>query len=145
MRPVHGELLTLNARTVRFVTYGGGGYLVPRGDTLLVGATSSESGFECSPTDGGREALLSIARGIDPTLARAAVAQHWAGLRPMSPDALPILGRDPAHPALVYACGFSRNGILLGPWSANRLARIISGDLGDDALATFSPTRFHVN
>ena len=61
----------------------------------------------------------------------------------MSPDALPILGRDPQHPALVYACGFSRNGILLAPWSASRLVRVISGDLSADALAVFSPDRFH--
>ena len=143
VRPVHGELLTLRSREVRFVTYGGGGYLVPRGDTLLIGATSAESGFECSPTPAGREALISIARALVPSLANASVAEHWAGLRPMSPDALPILGRDPQHPALVYACGFSRNGILLAPWSASRLVRVISGDLSADALAVFSPDRFH--
>ena len=145
VRPVRGELLLLDRRPIRHVTYGAGGYLVPRGNTLLIGATSEESGFANNVTAEGRQSLLTVARRAIPALDGARVVNHWAGLRPVSPDALPMLGSDADVPALVYACGFSRNGILLAPWSAMLLARLISGDPTGDALAPFSPTRFDLN
>ncbi|MEO8623237.1 MAG: FAD-dependent oxidoreductase [bacterium] len=141
VRPVRGELLTLDALPIRHVTYGVGGYLVPRTNSLLIGATSEESGFENRATPVGRASLLSIAKRAIPSLGSAPVADHWAGLRPVTPDALPILGRDPNTRALVYAVGFSRNGILLAPWAARELARQISGTSSQESLASFSPAR----
>jgi glycine oxidase ThiO len=145
VRPVRGELLTLDTLPIRHVTYGAGGYLVPRGESLLIGATSDEAGFANQTTEAGRAALLAIARRASPALESARVMAHWAGLRPVTPDALPVLGRDPDTPQLVYACGFSRNGILLAPWSATHLARLLSGEFSADALAPFAPDRFSSN
>lgn len=142
VRPVRGQLLFLAESGVRHVAYGGGGYLVPRGFGLVIGATSEEAGFECQTTEAGRSALLAIARAVGPGLVGASVLDHWAGLRPMSPDALPILGADPHVPALVYACGFSRNGILLAPWAARHLATLISHGFAPDVLAPFAVDRF---
>jgi glycine oxidase len=113
---------------VHHVTYGAGGYLVPRGDTMLVGATSEEAGFENETSLAGLSVLRGIASRAIPALANALVVDHWAGLRPMSLDTHPILGADPDAPALVYACGFSRNGILFAPWAAERLARVLVGE-----------------
>ena len=70
----------------------------------------------------------SIAARAIPALANALVVDHWAGLRPMSLDTHPILGADPESPALVYACGYSRNGILFAPWAAAQLAGVLLGD-----------------
>ena len=123
------------SRPVRHVTYGGGGYLVPRGDTVLVGATSEEAGFENETSLAGLAALRNIAARAVPSLGAAVVVDHWAGLRPMSLDGHPILGPDPDSPALVYACGFSRNGILFAPWAAARLADVLVGDAGPRARA----------
>lgn len=142
VRPVRGELLRLASLPIRHVTYGAGGYLVPRGDTLLIGATSEESGFANHTTGAGRKSLLAIARRAIPALDGVQVLDHWAGLRPVTPDALPILGSDSDIPALVYACGFSRNGILLAPWCATQLARLITGESRGDSLAPFTPARF---
>jgi len=128
IRPVRGQLLRLAQSPVRHVTYGGGGYLVPRGDTILIGATSEEAGFENETSLGGLSALRSIATRAIPALANALVVDHWAGLRPMSLDTHPILGADPESPALVYACGYSRNGILFAPWAAAQLADVLVGD-----------------
>ena len=142
VRPVRGQLLLLAAGAVGHVTYGGGGYLVPRENGLVIGATSEETGFECQTTEAGRSALLAIARAVGPGLAAAPVLDHWAGLRPMSPDSLPILGADPHVPALVYACGFSRNGILLAPWASSHLATLISVGFASDVLKPFAVDRF---
>jgi glycine oxidase len=128
---VRGQLLRLAQSPVRHVTYGGGGYLVPRGDTVLVGATSEEAGFENETSLAGLAALRHIAARAVPSLGAAVVVDHWAGLRPMSLDGHPILGPDPDSPALVYACGFSRNGILFAPWAAARLADVLVGDDAD--------------
>jgi glycine oxidase ThiO len=131
VRPVRGQLLRLAQCPVHHVTYGGGGYLVPRGDTVLVGATSEEAGFENETSLAGLATLRHIAARAVPSLATAVVVDHWAGLRPMSLDGHPILGPDPDSPALVYACGFSRNGILFAPWAAARLAELLVGDVVD--------------
>ena len=127
VRPLRGQLLRLDRLPVRHVAYVAGGYLVPRGATLLVGATSEEAGFQNAVTGDGRRELLAIAQRAIPELASARVVDHWAGLRPITPDALPILGADPDVPGLIYACGFSRNGILLAPWAATQLAALVGG------------------
>ncbi|MDB4882127.1 MAG: putative glycine oxidase precursor [Gemmatimonadetes bacterium] len=140
VRPLRGQLLRLDQLPVTHVAYVAGGYLVPRGTTLLVGATSEEAGFKNAVTGEGQMELLGIAQRAVPELASARVVEHWAGLRPVTPDALPILGRDPDFPGLIYACGFSRNGILLAPWASGQLAMLITG--GSVDLTPFSPSRF---
>lgn len=140
--PVRAQLLLLDAVPVRHVIYGGGGYLVPRGDTLLVGATSEKAGFANATTPAGLDALRSIATRTIPSLSGATVVEHWAGLRPMTPDTLPLLGPDPDRPALIYACGFSRNGILLAPWAAELLAEVLAGEARPPGLDPFAIGRF---
>jgi glycine/D-amino acid oxidase-like deaminating enzyme len=136
VRPVRGQLLRLAQAPIRHVTYGAGGYLVPRADTMVVGATSEEAGFENETSLAGLSVLRGIASRAIPALANALVVDHWAGLRPMSLDTHPILGAEPESPALVYACGYSRNGILFAPWAAAQLAKALVGDPVPD-LAPF--------
>jgi len=62
----------------------------------------------------------------------------------MSLDTHPILGADPDSPALVYACGYSRNGILFAPWAAEQLASVLTGDPAP-ALVPFYVTRPSLN
>ncbi|HEY2064694.1 MAG TPA: FAD-dependent oxidoreductase [Gemmatimonadaceae bacterium] len=142
VRPVRGELLRLEGLPIRHVTYGAGGYLVPRQSTLLVGATSEEAGFASVTTSRGLNELRAIAARAIPVLAHATVVEHWAGLRPVSPDGLPILGADPSRRELFYACGFSRNGILLAPWVAEQLATELADGTRSEALAPFRIERF---
>jgi glycine oxidase len=128
VRPVRGQLIRLEGRPVRHVTHLAGGYLVPRGNSLVVGATSEEVGLDATTTPRGLKDLRALATRAIPVLAHAPLLEHWAGLRPMAADGLPILGRDPAVPALSYACGFSRNGILLAPWAAEQLLPVLLGE-----------------
>ena len=119
----------------------GHSYVVRRGATgLLVGATAEEAGYDKHNTVEGVEDLLAFARGLFPGLAKARLETFWAGLRPATPDDLPILGRLPDWPALV-ATGHYRNGILLAPWTAREVARLALYEDEEEA-ADFSPRRF---
>jgi glycine oxidase len=129
---------------IRHVTHTPDGYLVPRAGGLIVGATNEETGFECAVTPRGLAALRAIATRAIPVLGHAPVVDHWAGLRPVTSDGLPILGKDPTLPALFYACGYSRNGILLAPWAAEQLAPVLAGGVAPASLDAFSVSRFDV-
>ena len=142
--PIKGEVAFLSdSSAVRQVTFGAGGYLVPRGNELLVGATSEDAGFDAIPSTVGTAALASTA---------GAMLRHWtraqpfttqrAGLRPMTPDGYPILGRDPDAPALIYACGYSRNGVLLSPLAAECVAALAVGEDAPIDVSAFSAARF---
>jgi glycine oxidase len=116
-------------------------YLVPRADgRVLVGATVERCGFRKEVTAAGVATLLSAALALSPSLANARVTGAWAGLRPGTPDGLPIIGES-ALRGLYLACGHFRNGILLAPITALRLADLLTGvDVRD--LAPFAPERF---
>lgn len=115
-------------------------YLVPRGRRILVGATVEHTGFRKELTAGGVAGLLSAAMALAPSLAKARMTGAWAGLRPGTPDGLPILGESPIR-GLFLAAGHFRNGVLLAPLTALLLADAITGVLSRD-LSDFSPERF---
>lgn len=143
VRPVRGQMLLLGgvewpwAGIVRH----GSRYAVRRGSTgLLVGSTQEEAGFDKHNTVEGVEDLLAFARRLFPGIGRARLETVWAGLRPATPDGLPILGPLPGWPAVV-ATGHFRNGILLAPWTAREVARLAFED-GETEIPAFSPRRF---
>ena len=89
--------------------------------------------------------IEAIVRAATPFLTGvdlSARTNEWVGPRPITPDGLPILGQDPGQPALFYACGYSRNGILFGPWAAEQLAPVLAGVAPAPALAPFRVDRF---
>ena len=142
VRPVRGQMLSLGASSLRYVTYGGGGYLVPRaGGRTLVGATMEEVGFDAATTPEALESLTALAVRLSPSLASAPLLSQWAGLRPITPDRHPILGPDPDVPSVVYACGHGRNGILLAPITGETIGALVTGETGVD-LSPFSISRF---
>jgi glycine oxidase ThiO len=143
VRPVRGQLARLEGLPVRHVVHMADGYLIPRAGMLIVGATTEEADFDAGTTPRGLAALRAIATHAIPVLGHAPLAEHWAGLRPITPDGMPILGIDPAVPALCYACGYSRNGILLAPWAAEQLATLLVGGSPVPALAPFGVERFN--
>jgi len=144
VRPVRGQLIRLEGPPVRHVIHVTGGYVVPRGPSVVVGATSEEVGLDATTTPRGLKDLRALATRVVPVLAHAPVLEHWAGLRPMATDGLPILGADPELPALAYACGFSRNGILLAPWAAEQLLPLLMGGQLADSAAPFAVERLRL-
>ncbi|MBK5188439.1 MAG: FAD-dependent oxidoreductase, partial [Gemmatimonadaceae bacterium] len=111
-------------------------------ERTVVGATMEEVGFDSRTTPEGLASLTAIARRISPASASARLVSHWAGLRPVTPDRLPILGRDPEFPHLVYACGHGRNGILLAPITGDAIGALAVGAPSPHDLSPFSIARF---
>ncbi|MBS0274455.1 MAG: glycine oxidase ThiO [Proteobacteria bacterium] len=143
-RPVKGEMLALtppaNTLLPRQVVWGNGVYLVPRESRLLIGATMRETGFDISVTKQAENWLLDRAIALMPALASWTLDEHWAGLRPGSPDGLPILGETRLK-NLFVATGQFRNGILFAPAVAETVSRLILGSAAPE-IRSFTPQRF---
>jgi glycine oxidase len=153
--PARGQMLAYPGARVRHVLFGPRGYVIPReigplpsfrssGETL-VGATTEDVGFDDATTSEGAAKLRAAGSEILPALRDAIPHRHWSGLRPMTPDLLPIIGRDPREPSLLYACGHSRNGILMAPLTADCLSALVRGaplpaDLAPFAIDRFAPS-----
>lgn len=141
--PVRGQMIGFAVSTVRHVVEGPDAYLVPRpGQRTIVGATMEQAGFDAGTTASAAAELAAAAGRLVPRLASLSHSEHWAGLRPMTPDQLPILGPDPDHRALLYACGHSRNGILMATLTAECIGALAAGEASPWSLAPFSVTRF---
>jgi glycine oxidase len=143
-KPVRGQMIALRADRVNLqrVIRSEEGYLVPRRDSrILAGSTLEDAGFDKSVTPEGLQGILDAAREIVPALAEAKILESWAGLRPGTPDALPILGATEFE-GLFVATGHYRNGILLAPATSKALKRVILSGAPDEAIARFSPSRF---
>ncbi len=139
-RPLHGQIVLLQTqRQIDRVLYASEVYLVPRRDgRLLIGATMQERSFDQTSTARGVHFLLNRALELAPELGDCALLDHWAGLRPITPDGLPFIGRT-QHPQVLAATGHGRNGILLAPQTAQWIAEEIVEN--QSAPREFSPQR----
>lgn len=140
--PARGQLVSYPTQPLRHVVYGPRGYIVPRGSTTIGGSTMENSGFDSSTTEQGIARVRSAAEEICPALSDASAPIAWAGLRPVTPDMLPLLGPDPERPALIYACGHSRNGVLMAPLTGDVVADLVTGTPLSHDLSQFRPARF---
>ena len=140
--PLKGQMLAVRSTALQHAVMGDAIYLVPRHDEIVIGATAEHAGFDTTVSPESIEALRQSAIEIAPTLADAPVARTWAGLRPATPDMLPILGPDPSSDRLLYACGHSKNGILLAPATAISIAALATGNEVPLDASAFSVRRF---
>jgi glycine oxidase len=151
VRPVKGEVLRLAhragafpppSRTVRALVDGRPVYAVPRdGGGLVIGATQAELGFDTEVTVGGVRDLLRDAERVLPGIAEYALVETAAGLRPGSPDNLPLIGA--AGPdGLLVATGHHRNGMLLAPITADAVLALLAGDPVPGPVRAAEPRRF---
>jgi len=140
--PCRGQLVAYESIGLRHVAYGPRGYLVPRGGETIAGTTMETVGFDPATTADGIAKVHSAAEEISPAISVARVSSAWAGLRPVTPDMLPLLGLDPGNPGLLYACGHSRNGILLGPLTGEVIASLVAEEPAGHDLSRFRPDRF---
>ncbi|MGH6917440.1 MAG: NAD(P)/FAD-dependent oxidoreductase, partial [Geminicoccaceae bacterium] len=117
-------------------------YMVPWPGRVVVGATRESVGFAPRTTLAGIMEVLSEAARVAPGLRDASLAEMRVGLRPASPDGLPVLGPAPGLANLHLATGHGAVGLQLGPFSGKVIAdAIIRGDPGVD-LAPFAPDRW---
>ncbi|MBV9333961.1 MAG: glycine oxidase ThiO, partial [Candidatus Eremiobacteraeota bacterium] len=139
IEPVKGQMIALNVPTgfVRRATWVPGAYLVPRDDgRLLIGATVESKGFDERVTGEGVHELLHAALNAAPALGSFTITESWAGLRPGTPDGLPVLGTTELD-GFLLATGHYRNGILLAPATARFVADAVERG-PNSALESFS-------
>ena len=119
-------------------------YMVPRRNgELVIGATNEDAGFDRSITPAGVGSLLQRAQQLSSHLADLPIGEIWTGLRPATPDGLPVIGKS-AVDGLIYAAGHYRNGILLAPVTAVSVASLMLGRTVPVPLEAFAPSRFAV-
>ena len=141
-RPVKGQMLAVAApRLLRHVIRAPEVYLVPRSDgRVLIGSTLEDAGYDKRTNASTIRRMHHAAIGLVPALERARVLEDWAGLRPGTPDDLPILGAT-TLPGYFAATGHYRDGILLAPVTAQVMAQLITRGKSDHDISAFSPGR----
>jgi glycine oxidase len=144
-RPVKGQMLCVampEKEFVRHVIRTPEVYLIPRSDgRMLIGATQEEAGFDKRTVPETIQKLRQAALDLVPKLAVARFLEAWAGLRPGTPDALPILGTT-STPGYFVATGHFRDGILLAPVTARVMGETICGEKTTLDLGAFAGSRF---
>lgn len=144
-RPMKGQMLSVAAPSrdlVRHVIRAPEIYLVPRSDgRILIGATVENVGFDKRTVADTIQRMHQAAIHLVPALGQARRLEAWAGLRPGSPDNLPMLGESQT-PGYFVASGHFRDGILLAPVTAHVMAQMITGANAEYDIAQFSPLRF---
>jgi glycine oxidase len=131
VRPLRGQLVLLQdaRRPLQRIVTNGAEYLVPRADgEVLLGSTMEDVGFDDRTTAGAVAELISRSTALVPRLRRAHVAKTWAGLRPSTPDARPMIGWAPDHPGLLLATGHERLGVQMAPATARAVRQLVMGE-----------------
>ncbi len=146
VKPMRGQMLAFPdfSSPLRHILLGeDGGYLAPKANGFLfVGATVEDVGFRKKTTAKGLAGLRRMAATLVPSLAYVEVASDWAGLRPGSPDGLPILGPVSGWEGLSVASGHFRKGILLAPITGRLMSQWLTQGKAEMPLEPFSPARF---
>jgi glycine oxidase len=145
LRPVRGQLLHLGWRgqPIETIIWGPECYIVPRTDgSLMVGATVEDVGFDERATAAGVRDLLDAACDLLPGGWGATFLTVHVGLRPATPDDLPVIGPDERIPGLIHAAGHYRNGVLLAPVTARLIADWIVDEKRDPSFDILNAGRF---
>jgi glycine oxidase len=144
VRPVKGQIMRLRdprgedlvTRTIRTRE----GYLVPRGDgRYVLGATVEERGWDTAPTAGATHELIRDLAEVVPGVLELEIEELGAGLRPGTPDNLPVIGEAGG---VIWATGHYRNGILLADVTAEAVIAVLAGEGLPGWAAACDPARF---
>ena len=130
VRPIRGQMLLfkLHPGTLDTILFRNGLYLIPRRDGhVLVGSTLEDVGFDKSTDAATRQRLHAEATELLPDMAAFQPVQHWAGLRPGSPDNIPVIDRHPDFDNVFVNTGHYRYGVTLAPASAELLVDLMEG------------------
>jgi glycine oxidase len=142
--PAKGQMVALRCESVEIkrLLWVGHKYLVPRKDgRLLAGSTIERTGFDRAVTAGAIQSILSEVIKIVPELEVARIEETWTGLRPDSPDHLPIIGPTDVD-GLLIATGHFRSGVLLAPITARMIREWVTTQRVSVDWERVSPMRF---
>ncbi len=144
VEPVKGQMIAKRwpSNVPPGIYYADNGYVLERDGEALCGGTVEHVGFSAEPTSAGEQDVVRWTNSILPALGPLAVDRRWAGLRPGTPDGLPIFGAEPNAPGLWYATGAGRNGILLAGILAVSLCHLMAGEASFEGIEALRPGRF---
>lgn len=147
-RPVKGQMLSIVPAhgaphfSLRHVVRSGHCYLIPRSDgKIVIGATVEEAGFDKNVHPDTIQRLHRKAANLLPALGEGRMLEAWAGLRPGTPDGLPMIG-ETSYRGYLAATGHFRDGIMLAPITAKIIRQLVTGETPEINLLPFSPERF---
>lgn len=144
VQPVKGQILAARIlpSPISTIIWHGITYLVPKADgSIVMGTTREDVGFNARTTVQGIARILSNAIDLVPAVAGAELRKVWGGLRPSSPDDIPILGPVDGWEGILLATGHYRSGILLSSATGKRITDyIVRGE--ETSLLPFSLSRF---
>lgn len=143
--PVLGESVVLRVGSTPpcgLVVRSADGAVVPRRDgTLWMGTTLEERGFVNAPRAGALREIIANATAFLPAIAELAFLRAHAGLRPGTPDGLPIVGPS-GSTGVALATGHGREGIMHAPLTAELVAEGLESGRWPEELEPFAPSRF---
>lgn len=144
VEPVRGQMVAFAwpEGAGRAIVYGRDCYVVAREDEAIVGSTMEYVGFRPEVTPDGEASIVESVGELSAELGGSPVRRSWAGLRPMTPDGLPLLGNEPRLSGLWYATGHGRHGILLAGLTGVLIRQLVSGEPAAEDLRPFAPERF---
>lgn len=144
VQPVRGQMAALPwpAGIGRAIVYHKDCYLLARGQEAILGSTMEYVGFQPEVTPDGIARIFAATIALCPGLVRGKLRRTWAGLRPVTPDGLPIIGPEPRLPGLWYATGHGRNGILMAGITGVLVRQLLDGQQPLKDLRVLSPGRF---
>lgn len=109
---------------------------------IVAGATREQgSGFDVRMTAGGVKSVVDQALKVAPSLTGATVDEVRVGLRPLSADGLPFLGRAPGFENVIIATGHGPSGLQLGPYSGQVAAQLVLSQPVEADLGPFAVDR----
>jgi glycine oxidase len=144
VEPVRGQMVALPwpAEIPRAVLYNRDCYLLARGSEALAGSTMEFAGFDTAVTSQGVERILACLATLCPPLSGVRPLRTWAGLRPVTPDGLPIVGPAPGLDGLWYATGHGRNGILLAAITGLIISQLVAREPTHEDVSLLPPERY---
>jgi glycine oxidase len=144
VEPVRGQMVAYPwPRQVEpFIVFSRGTYVLHRHGEALAGSTMEHAGFAAEVTEAGIAGIRTQAEVLLPALAGVEILRAWAGLRPGTPDGLPIVGREPTVDGLWYATGHGRSGVLLAGITGTMIAQLMSKEATLEEGDVLRPERF---
>lgn len=144
VEPVRGQMIAFErpGAMADAILYSGGRYMLTRENEVIVGSTMEHAGFTAENSPEAIAKITASAVDMCRLLTGVVPRRTWVGLRPGTPDGLPIIGREPRCEGLWYATGHGRNGVLLAGITGIVLAQMMAGEATLESVAAFRPERF---
>jgi len=145
VEPLKGEMLLVDIPGAPLdydISYNNFSLFCRGQNQVWIGATETSEGYDERPTDRAYQALLARGVQIMPTLAEAKVLEHTVGLRPVTPDGLPIVGKVPGYENVYLSTGAGKKGTLISAGMGKAIADLITQGQTAISIEAADPSRF---